>query len=59
MSYDTNMPVIPFRVTAEIKNALKQIADKRDVAVQRVIRDIVESYLEEKGYLIIEKRVQL
>jgi len=59
MSYDIDMPVVPFRVDSDIKELLKYIANKRDTSVQLVVREIIIKYLEEKGYLIIGRTINM
>ena len=59
MSYDIDMPVVPFRVDSDIKELLKYIANKRDTSVQLVVREIILNYLEEKGYLVIGRTINM
>ena len=59
MSYDIDMPVVPFRVDSDIKELLKYIANKRDTSVQLVVREIIIKYLEEKGYLVIGRTINM
>ena len=59
MSYDIDMPVVPFRVDSDIKELLKYIANKRDTSVQLVVREIIIKYLEENGYLVIGRTINM
>ena len=58
MKYDIEMPVVPFRVDSEVKEVLKHIAHKRDSSVNAVVRQIVEDYLQEKGYIVNTRKIQ-
>ena len=58
MKYDIEMPVVPFRIDAELKELLKYIAHKRDSSVNAVVRQIVEDYLRDKGYIVNTRKIQ-
>ena len=58
MKYDIEMPVVPFRVDSEVKEVLKYIAHKRDSSVNAVVRQIVEDYLRDKGYIVNTRKIQ-
>ena len=58
MSYDIEMPVVPFRVESDVKELLKHIAHKRDSSVNAVVRQIVEDYLRDKGYIVNTRKIQ-
>ena len=59
MTYDEKMPIIPFRIDSATKDALKRLAEKRGKAVQVVVRDIINEYLESHGYIITTKEFNI
>ena len=59
MTYDAKMPVVPFRIDSEIKDALRVIAKKHDKSVQVLVREIIYEYLQDKGYITVTQKVNI
>ena len=58
MKYDISNPVVPFRIDSELKDALRSIAKKRNSSVNAVVKEIVYNWLEEKGYVVVTRKIQ-
>ena len=58
MSYDIEMPVVPFRIDADLKDVLRSIAKKRNSSVNAIVKEIVYNWLEEKGYVVVTRKIQ-
>ena len=59
MTYDKAMPVLPFRIDFETKEALKRLAKQQDKSLQVLVRNIVIDYLIEHGHVSYDRKFNI
>ena len=50
MSYNDDMPVIPFRIDKIYRVKLVELAEKYDTSVNQLVQQIVKNWFADKGH---------